>query len=110
MGHYVRAVLTSVLDESDAPLFRIAIALVQLLEARLYVKDKEEIESILHGRNAGSISVWMREADVHEPVLEDSIYVQYNIDEDAMFEMLHEQDSWWKDSTLRRLLDRELID
>ncbi|WFD33204.1 hypothetical protein MCUN1_000017 [Malassezia cuniculi] len=98
------------LDEGDAPLYRIALALVQLLEARLYVKDKAELESILHGTNAGSLSVWRRESDIDQAVPLDCIYAQYAIDEDAVFDMFHEQDSWWKDSTLRRLLDRELVD
>ena len=102
--------LTRLLDDNDTPLFRIAIALVQLLEARLYVKDKNELESILSGTNQGSLSVWRRSADVKVTVPWDCIYSQYGIDEEAMFDMLREQESWWKDSTLRRLLDRELSD
>lgn len=74
------------------------------------MKDKNELESILSGTNQGSLSVWRRSADVKVTVPQDCIYAQYGIDEEAMFDMLREQESWWKDSTLRRLLDRELSD
>jgi hypothetical protein len=40
----------------------------------------------------------------------DNIYGdQYNINESNLFEVLEEQVAWWKDSTLERLLDRELV-
>ena len=38
----------------------------------------------------------------------DYIYEQYGIQEHHMFETLEAQDAWWKQSTLQRLLDREL--
>lgn len=40
----------------------------------------------------------------------DNIYGgQYDINENNLFQVLEEQVSWWKDSTLERLLDRELV-
>lgn len=40
----------------------------------------------------------------------DNIYGgQYDINEGNLFQILEEQISWWKDSTLERLLDRELV-
>lgn len=40
----------------------------------------------------------------------DNIYGgQYDINESNLFQVLEEQVSWWKDSTLERLLDRELV-
>lgn len=40
----------------------------------------------------------------------DDIYGgQYGITEDVLFRTLEEQDSWWKDSVLERLLDREIV-
>lgn len=40
----------------------------------------------------------------------DNIYGgQYDINETNLFQVLEEQVSWWKDSTLERLLDRELV-
>ena len=38
----------------------------------------------------------------------DYIYEQYGIKEEQVFETLEAQQSWWKQSTLQRLLDREL--
>lgn len=40
----------------------------------------------------------------------DNIYGgQYDINETNLFQVLEEQNAWWKDSTLERLLDRELV-
>lgn len=38
----------------------------------------------------------------------DNIYAQYSITEEMLFEALEEQTEWWRDTTLERLLDREL--
>ena len=50
---------------------------------------------------------------VHAPeqfVPLDDIYGgQYGITEDVLFKTLEEQDSWWKNSVLERLLDREIV-
>ncbi|WFC96245.1 hypothetical protein MBRA1_002901 [Malassezia brasiliensis] len=98
------------LDESGAVLFRVALALVQLLEPRLYEHDREELLSILHGTNAGALHVWRRSLPegLEEDVPRDRIYAQYCIDEPTLFQVLDEQKVWWRDNTLRRLLDREL--
>lgn len=99
------------LEQGDAILFRIALAMVSLLEPRLYVRDTEELQSVLHGTNKGAIRVWRRDVygisdDTSPP--QDQIYAQYQMSEKAVFEQLHAQEGWWKDLTLRRLLDREL--
>ena len=98
------------LDESGAVPFRVALALVQLLEPRLYEHDRDELLSILRGTNAGALHVWRRSLPdgVKEDVPRDRIYAQYCINEDALFQVLDEQKVWWRDNTLRRLLDREL--
>ncbi|SPO26484.1 uncharacterized protein UTRI_04073 [Ustilago trichophora] len=46
--------------------------------------------------------------DFEDIVPRDYIYEQYAIKEENMFETLEAQQSWWKQSTLSRLLDREL--
>ncbi|UZJ52313.1 hypothetical protein CBS101457_001633 [Exobasidium rhododendri] len=127
------------LDEGDALIFRTGIALISLLSARLYVPDKKELISILRGNNRAALSVWDRVrfgsgplspslpkpngsetsqvAQKHlsveaplESVPLDNIYGgQYDINETNLFQVLEEQGSWWKDSTLERLLDRELV-
>ena len=101
----------SLLDETESVLFRIALALVELLEPRLYVRDHDELVSILRGTNCGAIRVWRHSINVDDNSLEapiDQIYVQYSIGEKQLFRKLREQELWWKDLTLRRLLDREL--
>lgn len=147
------------LDESDALIFRAALAIVHILEARLYAPDGRELVSILRGNNRASLAVWYRElahAPAHEaavaaaalrsplvsptsptggplspttplsslngalhpapPPVEadealvplDNIYMQYHVTEQVLFAALEEQMGWWKDSTLERLLNREL--
>ena len=128
------------LDESEALIYRVALAVVQTLESRLYVPDAEELESVLRGRNAAALTVWRREKTERgeldvvkssvasstpqvstsrtsnhsassapaDPLPLDYIYEQYAIQEHHVFTTLEAQTSWWKQSTLQRLLDREL--
>ncbi|SPO26764.1 uncharacterized protein UTRI_04073_B [Ustilago trichophora] len=46
--------------------------------------------------------------DFEEIVPRDYIYEQYAIKEENVFDTLEAQQTWWKQSTLQRLLDREL--
>ncbi|WFD31593.1 hypothetical protein MSPP1_002632 [Malassezia sp. CBS 17886] len=97
------------LDDTDATLYRIALALVELLEPRLYVHDPAELRPILRGTHPGVLRVWRRETDAHDTrAPRDRIYAQYCIDEAAVFGALKAQESWWKDLTFRRLMTREL--
>lgn len=197
----------SLLDPSDTVLFRVSLALVALLESRLWVPDPRELRSILAGNNRAALSVWRRsqglvteerrsivpvngneaepvngeeskreavsesenadesvaavesskdeseEAINSEPlkittsslngqvnrsqppvspaptpttptptsasftsaieaspdlVPRDNLFSQYGITEELLFRTLEEQESWWKDSTLDRLLNREV--
>ncbi|WFD23882.1 hypothetical protein MEQU1_002576 [Malassezia equina] len=98
------------LDEGEATLFRIALAVMELLEPRLYVRERDELLSVLHGTNPAAIRIWRRESgspDDQTPP-RDQIYVQYMLTEQGVFRCLYAQDVWWKDLTLQRLLDREL--
>ncbi|TKY85375.1 hypothetical protein EX895_005537 [Sporisorium graminicola] len=156
------------LDETDSMIYRACLALVQMLESRLYVPDQGELESVLKGTNRAALAIWRRdkqmrgELEVHahhalnaprhsrssisssapeprgtytssttspstqsegstlavqsdttEPdpdaiLPRDYIYEQYAIQEQHVFSTLEAQKSWWKQSTLQRLLDREL--
>ncbi|PWZ00224.1 hypothetical protein BCV70DRAFT_200376 [Testicularia cyperi] len=190
------------LDESDSLIYRTCLALIQTLESRLYVPEKEELESILRGTNRAALGIWRRDKEwsgellLHvppsptakrrtsrgnsisssaaafsprpaqaelEPVSESSlattpnpepdtvdtgvghhpvsppprnsslgqslpslpapsadqidqitprdyIYEQYGIKEHHIFDTLLAQKTWWKQSTLDRLLTRELGD
>ncbi len=47
--------------------------------------------------------------DIEEAIIpRDYIYEQYAIQEHHIFDTLEAQRSWWKQSTLQRLLEREL--
>lgn len=83
---------------------------MELLEPRLYVRERDELLSVLHGTNPAAIRIWRRESgspDDQTPP-RDQIYVQYMLTEQSVFRCLYAQDVWWKDLTLQRLLDREL--
>ena len=99
------------LDYGDSVLFRISLAFLELLEPRLFIRDRDELVSVLQGTNKGVLRVWRRELDgtsddTSPPT--DMIYAQYRMNEESIFDRLHAQDTWWKDMTLQRLLDREL--
>ena len=166
------------LDETDSMIYRVCLALVQTLESRLYVPDRDELESVLRGTNRAALAIWRRdkemrgELEVHaqrslaaprhsrssissstsaaphsssdkdsadnpavppprssslaapqsspsspppdaeldfESILpRDYIYEQYALAEHHVFDTLEAQQAWWKQSTLQRLLDREL--
>lgn len=158
------------LDETDSVIYRVCLALVQTLEARLYVPDKDELESVLKGTNRAALAIWRRDklasgqldalvakrqstsstpptkstdslpdpppqegaAEVAIParasslanqhaappeahaeqnvVPVDYIYEQYNVQEHHVFDTLDAQLPTWKQSTLQRLLDRELAE
>ncbi len=158
------------LDETDSVIYRVCLALVQTLEARLYVPDKDELESVLKGTNRAALAIWRRdklasgqldalvakrqstsgtpptkstdslpdppnqegvaevaiparasslatqdaappEAHAEQDVVPvDYIYEQYNVQEHHVFDTLDAQLPTWKQSTLQRLLDRELTE
>ncbi len=52
------------LDETDSMIYRVCLALVQMLESRLYVPDQEELETILRGTNRAALAVWRREKEM----------------------------------------------
>ncbi|PWN98959.1 hypothetical protein FA09DRAFT_296362 [Tilletiopsis washingtonensis] len=97
------------LEEGDALIFRAGLAIVKLLSARLYAPDRAELTSILRGNNAAALRVYYRDASMDAAwVPRDNVYAQYGIGEEQLFATLEEQNEWWRDSTLERLLDREL--
>lgn len=108
---YLTALTSRLLDQGDSVLFRISLVILQLLEPRLFVRDKDELVSVLQGSNKGAIHVWRRETDGNfedTTPPKDRIYAQYQMNEGFIFGELFAQNVWWKDMTLQRLLDREL--
>jgi hypothetical protein len=100
--------------DGDAYIFRAALAIFGFLEPRLYYPDKEEIQSVLEGRNRATNAITERErerarlrGEEYEDALDGKLSV-LGLHEDQLFEWL-EHDTW-KDSRFERLVMRELPD
>jgi len=81
---------------------------------RLYYPDKEEILSVLEGRNAATQAITERErerarlrGEQYEEALDGKLSV-FGLAEDPLFEWL--ENDGWKDSRFERLVTRELPD
>ncbi|BEI81104.1 hypothetical protein CcaverHIS002_0202640 [Cutaneotrichosporon cavernicola] len=100
--------------EGDGYIFRSALAIFGFLEPRLYYPDKDEIASVLEGRNAATAAIAERErerarlrGEQYEESLDGKLSV-FGLHEDALFDWLA-QDGW-KESAFERLVVRELPD
>lgn len=100
--------------DGDGYIFRAALAIFGFLEPRLHYPDKEEIESILEGRNKATIAIRERErerarlrGEVYDETLDGKLSV-FGMNEGALFDWL--EDDGWKESRFERLVVRELPD
>ncbi|TXT12982.1 hypothetical protein VHUM_01383 [Vanrija humicola] len=100
--------------DGDGYIFRSALAIFGILEPRLYYPDREEILSVLEGRNAATKAITEREierarlrGEEYEDSLDGKLSV-FGLTEDALFDWL-EHDGW-RDSRFERLVIRELPD
>ncbi|KLT43808.1 RabGAP/TBC [Cutaneotrichosporon oleaginosum] len=100
--------------EGDGYIFRAALAIFGFLEPRLYYPDKDEIASVLEGRNAATAAIAERErerarlrGERYEESLDGKLSV-FGLHEHELFDWLA-QDGW-KDSRFERLVVRELPD
>lgn len=100
--------------DGDGYIFRAALAIFGFLEPRLHYPDKEEIESILEGRNKATIAIREREVErarlrgeVYDEALDGKLSV-FGLNEGALFDWL--EDDGWKESRFERLVVRELPD
>ncbi|TDL28056.1 RabGAP/TBC [Rickenella mellea] len=92
--------------EGDSFLFRAALAMLGVLEPRLFFPDRTELLGILRGENKAALEVAKRDS----LALEGGKYAIYGIDEEVLWERIIELEDWWKDSTWARLIQRELPD
>jgi len=92
--------------EGDSFLYRTAIAVLGVIESRLFFPDRQELLDILDGTHKAALDVAARNG----LNTTNGIYSIYGLDEETLWERLKELDSWWKDSTWTRLLQRELPD
>ncbi|KAJ9102642.1 hypothetical protein QFC19_004751 [Naganishia cerealis] len=103
-----------ILLEGDSHIFRIALAILAILEPRLYYPDRKEITSILDGTNSASLAIVARErerakqkglsyvADI------DGVLTSLGVTAEAIFDVLQQDE--WKESRFDRLCQRELPD
>ena len=108
--------------EGDSFLYRAALAILAVLEPRLFFPDKRELLELLRymedvsqihvlirccrGENKAALEVAKRDG---RP-LNGGKYEVYGVDEETLWERLDAMDDWWKESTWTRLLQRELPD
>ncbi|KIM70256.1 hypothetical protein SCLCIDRAFT_62196, partial [Scleroderma citrinum Foug A] len=95
-----------ILLEGDSFLFRAALAMLGVLEPRLFFPDGDELLQLLRGQDKAAIEVAKREG---RP-LNGGKYEIYGIDEETLWERIDSMEDWWRESTWKRLTQRELPD
>jgi len=95
--------------EGDQFLFRLALALLQILEGRLFNPDHEELAELFRGEDRGARAIVAREHQKQESDVEPwEVYELLGATEEAVFETIKAME--WKEATFHRLLTRELPD
>ncbi|CDO73072.1 hypothetical protein BN946_scf185007.g126 [Trametes cinnabarina] len=92
--------------EGDAFLYRAALAILGVLEPRLFFPDKKELLELLRGENKAALEVARRDGRL----LNNGKYEIYGLDEESLWERIDSMAEWWRESTWKRLIERELPD
>ncbi|KAF8260732.1 rab-GTPase-TBC domain-containing protein [Lactarius quietus] len=92
--------------EGDAFLYRACLAILAVLEPRLFFPDRQELLELLRGENKAALEVARREGRA----MDGGKYEIYGLDEEALWDRIDAMNDWWKESTWTRLLQRELPD
>ncbi|KAI0673696.1 rab-GTPase-TBC domain-containing protein [Trametes maxima] len=92
--------------EGDAFLYRAALGILGVLEPRLFFPDKKELLELLRGENKAALEVAKRDGRL----LNNGKYEIYGVDEESLWERIDSMDEWWRESTWKRLIERELPD
>ncbi|KAI9444885.1 rab-GTPase-TBC domain-containing protein [Lactarius indigo] len=95
-----------ILLEGDPFLYRASLAMLAVLESRLFFPDRQELLELLRGENKAALEVARREGRA----LDDGKYEIYGVDEEVLWDRIDAMNDWWKESTWTRLLQRELPD
>ncbi|KZV76941.1 RabGAP/TBC [Peniophora sp. CONT] len=95
-----------ILLEGDSFVYRACLAMLAVLEPRLFFPDRQELLELLKGENKAAIEVARRDG----VPLDGGRYEIYGVDEEALWDRITGMDEWWRDSTWQRLLQRELPD
>ena len=115
--------------EGDTFLFRAALALLAVLEPRLFFLEWKELLELLQwvctaliilslntdflsylAWNRGENKVVLEVARLEQVPTDGPKYMIYGIDEDMLWDKIESMDGWWKETTWKRLVLRELPD
>ncbi|TRM66060.1 rab-GTPase-TBC domain-containing protein [Schizophyllum amplum] len=95
-----------ILLEGDPFLFRAALGMLAVLEPRLFFPDRKELLDLLKGENKAALDIARRDG----LPLDGGKYEIYGVDEETLWERIDSMNDWWKESTWKRLTQRELPD
>ncbi|KIY46073.1 RabGAP/TBC [Fistulina hepatica ATCC 64428] len=95
-----------ILLEGDSFLFRASLGILAVLEPRLFFPDRQELLDLLRGENKAAIQV----AERQNKIKEGAKYEIYDFDERTLWQHIEDMKEWWKESTWKRLIQRELPD
>lgn len=117
-AHLPLQLATRIIDvfvlEGDSFLFRVALAVLQILEARLLNPDREEIEMVFRGEDRGARAIVARDTmSVYgerklEEISTEEAYEEMGCHEENVFEALDHLN--WNEVLWERLVSRELPD
>ncbi|KAB5593204.1 TBC1 domain family member 14 [Ceratobasidium theobromae] len=93
--------------EGDSFLYRAALAIIAVIEPRLFFPDRKELMEVLRGENKAALEVAKRSGIRIDATAR---YEQYGMNEEVLWEQIESMEEWWKDSTWGRLIQRELPD
>lgn len=95
--------------EGDQFLYRFALGLLQILEARLFNPDHAQLTELCRGEDKGAKVIVAREQNKpEEEVMAWEVYEEMGATEEPIFEVVKAME--WKEATFQRLLTRELPD
>lgn len=104
--------------EGDSFLFRVALAVLQILEPRLFNPVLEELAAVFRGEDRGAVAVVRRHKEREEEngsttttsttrIEVEEVYSEMGCTEERLFGILEHQVDW-KEENFARLVEREL--
>lgn len=93
--------------EGESFLFRVGLAVLSTIEARLFNPEQEGLKAVFQGTDRGARAVVAREkGKLESQVWPDEVYTQVGASEEAIFGVI---DSMvWRPQLWSRLIEREL--